>query len=1223
MRKIAATLLLCCACTSSTGVPSDASIRCTDGESCPSGFVCNPNSSLCQPEDNLDFEAPTVEAFTATPRALGVGRELEVTLTVNEALGAPPSARLSNGVTELPLQSEQTGPRTYVFRGLPLVDATTARLPDGPYSILLTLVDESGNRFEGARDETVVVDSVPPQPLAETARIILTPDPESNPLREVDAWKRSTDLELSFIASEPSEATLVFLDENQSPSDAGLLFTARNNDAESKILVVDESRSSPVDGTYTVAAELRDLAGNQSLSTLIGPDGAPLTLTVDLTPPEPPNVDEADAVRFIRAPWGDSSGGESRSLLSLTEGALETDAILIAYADDAGEREISRFDTRQNTDGAPLDLRTIDRPRLFVQTVDRAGNASAVRGVRDIEWQATLVGKVAGSVVQNPHRFLTRFVDSPAAQIFGEDEVGAAQGIGVDDENAFVTTGRPSFERVQSAEQPERRTNSAAVYDPLRDVVILYGGQELSFEGGPPPSDELWEIRNNAYRRITPRLAGGEGPPAASDLSLVFDPTRGVPILGVDGDGTYWEYDGAGSFYIRKSVSDGRGDGSPGRGAQLFWDEQLRAISAFEDATTRWHLEDDDWLRAECDATCVSSSPNGTTSSPIAYDTETSTLFLWGPDEWLSDEAPDRALWRLRNGAWEPACTDACSLDAPALRRAAAFTYDANGKRLLLFGGVDPKSSCPFGDPSFHDLWSFDGERWTCISPEVCTNRTASGCTDFFDPCNTFVCDVPDGLPVSVESGPLIADGSGGLHLLGGESFFDSAPRYYFDGERWGQTTDTTPSAEAGGAAIYDPSDASVLTIPAEGRAVWRFHAIWTRECSGCAPSANREAAFGYRVDAGQMVYHEGFSLSDTPVRRTWTYNRDGRIFAPVCSDCGPTRSVGATLIPEPGGDGLVVIDGADVESDANSTWRFDGSSWSVLCPSASCTPAMSGANRAEAAYSSSDVFLFVETVTQKVVPSDTPRSCSESDVRSYGDSTWPLVLDGAFVNTVSVGLTYDPLGATYWRFGGTNNNECVSGSAPPLTNSLRYWDGAAWRSVDLGDPHGSGQPMPTLDPLMVGRMDSPLLVFGGAGGDRDTWVLHTAGTKRPEHLVRFNLASATIPEDAAVLELDASWNAGCHGEAPDPSDGCALRLWTGRRFEGLVAHEAPLESPSTLRWSSALAPVTRPLDELPVGPTRDIILSLRPRAANGGPSTPAQVATESVSLTVRYRLAQ
>ncbi|MEO1174916.1 MAG: hypothetical protein AAFX94_23105, partial [Myxococcota bacterium] len=368
---------------------------------------------------------------------------------------------------ELPLDVQQSGEREYTFTGTPLTDNVENQAPEGLYRVIATLTDQAENRLSEDLGISVELDQTAPSATETTGAVLLTPDPRDNLLRQVEHWRPGTGLEITFVASEPSESSLVLRAADGTSIDAGLVFSPRSTGGQAQILTLDSDASTPVEGVYFVDAVLVDRAGNTAQSPLTDLEGNPLTLTVDMTAPAAPAVDDPDAVRYLRAPWGEPGGGSARSLLQFAAAAIEDDSTLIAYADASGSLEVGRVDLRERDLAQPVDLQSADRSDLFIQAVDRAGNGSPVVRVRDVEWRASLSRE---QNPLNPHRFFVRTVDSGAIEITGQDEVGAGPAVASPDGSVSTTEGRVSVVRAQTLEGPSTRSNPAVAYDPSRDV---------------------------------------------------------------------------------------------------------------------------------------------------------------------------------------------------------------------------------------------------------------------------------------------------------------------------------------------------------------------------------------------------------------------------------------------------------------------------------------------------------------------------------------------------------------------------------------------------------------------------------------------------------------------------------------------------------------------------------------------------------------------------------
>ncbi|MEL6546612.1 MAG: hypothetical protein AAFQ82_18440, partial [Myxococcota bacterium] len=657
-----------------------------------------------------------------------------------------------------------------------------------------------------------------------------------------------------------------------------------------------------------------------------------------------------------------------------------------------------------------------------------------------------------------------------------------------------------------------------------------------------------WELRNNAFSEPQVFESGGEGPPPSDELSFAYHPALARLLLG-PGEDAFWEYDG--TVMRRRDVVDELADGSPEPGSTLYWDIQRQSMFAFTDARTLWELVDDEW-RAACGETCASTAPSNSVDASVMYSESRRVLELFAPEDSVVAADLDALLWSFDGERWATPCTGECATSGPAIRRAPALATDPITGDLLLFGGAPDTPEAGF--ESYLDLWRWNGTEWACMSPTVCLSRNASGCRFEFDPCNNIVGDFTSGLPeIQTNPGPIVVDPrSGGVHLFGGERIFGATGHYYFDGARWSETN-VAPGNSVGGTSMFDPVEGNVLAFPGDNVRFYRFSDVWFEDCAFCGPREQHEAAFGYRPIDDQIVLLGGFDSGGSALRRTWEYNRNLGSFEEVCTNCGPQRPAGASLILDADTGDLVTINSVETFTTTNETWRFNGNQWSVSCPSAGCTSVTEAAQSAEAASSGTDSLLFVETTAFSETPSE--RECTEGAVRRFESGSFPEIGRRTFVRDIA--LTHDPMTNLFWTFGGDTNDECTLDATGSRINVLSFWDGTEWQVVRPQDPYGEGTPSPRSDALLAGRPNGPMVLYGGDGGDQDTWYVETGGVRRPEHVVRFNFNSAGADEGTELLDVALDWVGGCDGHLPVPSPGCELRVWTGSGFQATTTSDA------------------------------------------------------------------
>lgn len=293
---------------------------------------------------------------------------------------------------------------------------------------------------------------------------------------------------------------------------------------------------------------------------------------------------------------------------------------------------------------------------------------------------------------------------------------------------------------------PPARSGHAMAYDPVRRVVLMFGGS------GSATFGDLWSWNGTRWTRLA---TSGAQPSARDDAILVFDDTRQRLVLfgGRSGQtllSDTWEWDG--SAWSQKT-----GTGPEAR---------LHAVGAFDaqrsvvriyggvgsddvPRTDTWEWNGTTWSRVS------TAGPADQGANQMAYDagrqrtmlslfartqpnadrTYPSGLWEWNGSAWaavagagpmFSPVQPMTTLgaagglllvdggalqgtfstWAWQNGAWSRVSTA-----GPSLRNGHAVAYDAARNRVVLFGGFR-------SGQDFNDTWEWNGSAWTQVTPQ-------------------------------------------------------------------------------------------------------------------------------------------------------------------------------------------------------------------------------------------------------------------------------------------------------------------------------------------------------------------------------------------------------------------------------------------------------------------------------------------------------------------------
>lgn len=127
-------------CSVDLAVPASALVRCASDSECPTRMRCAPEASLCVALD-AEKVPPSVATKTLNRSAVGPRTQLDAAFTASEALLVPPQLALVAGSSRLDLTVTALGGDDYRAGYAP-----SGKEADGDYSLVVTLVDTSGNK---------------------------------------------------------------------------------------------------------------------------------------------------------------------------------------------------------------------------------------------------------------------------------------------------------------------------------------------------------------------------------------------------------------------------------------------------------------------------------------------------------------------------------------------------------------------------------------------------------------------------------------------------------------------------------------------------------------------------------------------------------------------------------------------------------------------------------------------------------------------------------------------------------------------------------------------------------------------------------------------------------------------------------------------------------------------------------------------------------------------
>ena len=434
----------------------------------------------------------------------------------------------------------------------------------------------------------------------------------------------------------------------------------------------------------------------------------------------------------------------------------------------------------------------------------------------------------------------------------------------------LTLSGTPAWHQiVVSGVSPGARSGHSAIYDPVRDRMIIYGGQGSSLFG------DVWALSFTGTPSWTQLAPTGTPPTARVSPSAIYDPVRDRVVV--------WAGQGTGGY--KNDVWSLTLSGTPA------WSQLLPS----------------------------GGPPPGRSRSTAIYDSARDRMVVFGGKDattFYND------VWTLSMGTptW---ATLTPSGTGPTARYGQAGIYDPVRDRMVLFGGNDG------GDPLDPTVWTigFAGTpAWGTLSP------SGSGPPGTYDLSGVYD-STGDRMLLFAGFTELTTNQLAVLGFAGSPSWVTLSP------------TGVPPSPRTDHGAVYDPVRGRMLVIDGYGGSdfqdVWSLDLnlqTWTKlQPTGTAPSARDGHVLVYDSTRDRVLLFGGTTAGNF-LNDTWALTLSG---TPAWSQLTPTGTppAGRTSsagVYDPGQDRLVVYGGFDgtVYGDVWSLSLAGTPSWSQLAPS-------------------------------------------------------------------------------------------------------------------------------------------------------------------------------------------------------------------------------------------------------------------------------------------------
>jgi len=918
-----------------------------------------------------------------------------------------------------------------------------------------------------------------------------------------------------------------------------------------------------------------DLAGNLSEGLRLG------HVRYDREAPAAPDTVSSDRIVYQRVPWGrEATAGRPLYAVRGEAGAVEGGGTVEVW-DGEGERSALLGHGPAEADGSfsPVELSAADRPLVWISVRDAAGNGSPRVPVRHVEWVATLGGKVAGRLDDNPH-LLAEAQWSPAPlQHWALTEVDG-EAVAREDGRRLVTEGGGAWRLadVPDGVLPDGRAHHAAAWDPARDRLVVFSGYEQD--------DDLWERdgESGTWSQVCGLGTPCAGPPACAYCHLVYDSTRGRLLLLSDVSDELWAWDGAERQWERLCAGEGACGPGPGSflDAGVAWDGHRARLVMHRRGRT-WEWDGASWTSV------TTEGPPSDARRPLTWDGYRRRVVLFGR---AAGSGPAEVLWEYDGelGRWEVVCDRNAGCEGPRPANQVRQIWDAARRRTVMHAIV-------VGD----ETWEWDGEAWE----QIC--GAATGCS---------TAGVPTGAELTWD--PLRRR----VVLYGGEdAMLRLRPEVWqYDGHarRWLRTDGPDlegPRLQGSNSMALDRARGRVVLHgapePLAAAETWEWDPaaeVWEPVCAeeaGCdAPSPRVTDTLVWDPVSGRSLLFGEL--------RTWAWDGGARTWTQLCghgTGCDNPRHAGdRRAVWDRVRSQAVVVNGRG-EVRAFSAER--GAWWDVCLAGQGCTLEVEREDFA-AVHAGGSLWLFGGAGELGHDDGDELFRLGEAGWRRVWDGDAPGLTGPRGRHLHDVVLDADR--GSLLVFGGFG------------LPSAHTWE---WRLEDAGwemvcDKDSCDNPSERIGPSMVPLPDrAGALLYGGRRSNDDTWVW-THSRERPTQRLSWARFDTRPGADWTVTRVVLRVRAGGTGWRDGRQvDGVRLRLWDEGAFRVIAENAAPPEAPSLLVWDSADAGALRGADPwfsaraFRFGRRGLLPLAVEPLADNG--ARQATVATDYAEVVVRY----
>lgn len=487
---------------------------------------------------------------------------------------------------------------------------------------------------------------------------------------------------------------------------------------------------------------------------------------------------------------------------------------------------------------------------------------------------------------------------------------------------------------LRATDGPHAREGHAMVYDPVRRVVVLYGGYQYAVQ----TFSDTWEWDGAQWAQ---RSSDGPGP--RQGHAMVFDPNRGTVLLfggeNIPALGDLWEWNGTSWREVQNTVRPtSRGGAAMACDAArnvivLFGGSSFYGDGTGEYRTDTWEWNGNTWTQV------ATVGPGARFVPSMVFDPTRGTVLLFGGgvnDTWLGEtwewngvewtrlpmEGPrDRALpatffdlarsrvqlvlapynwafamqWELRDGAWQTVLEGGPDIGQFNPEKVHAV-YDSVRDRVVWVG---------LGDDGVDETWEWTGSAWVRLD-----RGSLGGRSEFpmaFDPATARTI------------------------LFGGwrptEAFRDT---WAWDGQAWTRVATSGPPSGGYFCSLgFDPARSRLVLYSGHfGNSghTWEWTGVQWVNASTSMPGRVGDGDLVTDTVNGRLLLVEASTFTSN-LALTRVFARTGMDWR-LLHEGGPASGSAANVAFDARRNRVVALGMDDASYDSIGVWEFDGQRW-------------------------------------------------------------------------------------------------------------------------------------------------------------------------------------------------------------------------------------------------------------------------------------------------------